>query len=1831
MTLAQVPQTFPREAYLRLLQEAQHVFQTKENRRELLQGTGLSEAAAAPQKRSSAESDPHLSLADDTGSESLEDAEGPRFATALVEMLSEPGRLETAIRLARRIAADVGPKYDARDLLQTLEELYLLHRKQVLESGASPHIDSYREWVGFEVVHEYSLGDRFFGRQEHLEALDRWLGSEGAAAPVECLCALGGSGKSALAWHWLSRALPRLQERGYRGAFWCSFYEKDFDFESFLKGALAFGGRMDKAAVEKMPRNKVESQLLKVLRDDPFVIVADGLERLMNGYAVFFDRAVDPDSIRGSKSEQEVTPHDRRMTDPRNGAFLRALAGELASRVLITSRLGPAELEDAATGRPISSVHFTYLGGLAAEEVEALWKSILPQSPMTDELRLIFTLSGNHPLVVSILARSVARAGGDWNTWRNMEANRGFAPRRGASEAETRSQIIGTCMRSLDDRSCDVLGVLTTSGKPMNAELLTAVLQQGSAATGDGRWTSQQQVNAELDRLISLGFVGVAEPGGVKEYDVHPVVRGAVWGIITDPRRERFLSHALSEFYPTPDRTDTAIDLNRPTALFQLLVQSGETDRAWEMYLNKLWWPLTFRNDTRTLLSLLSLLLPDGDPLQLIPLRSRREQGSATEMLASLLMSAGIGDRSDKLFRWCGAIRLQTGDFAGFLHARHSRCWQTMYEGRLFETELELRAMREDAMHFGATDIQPEIECWIGVTLAMRGCEAEARRLFLGTQGKTASYRWWAQALAEGYVYLNEPDQALQWLDQAKKTQLTPTEGKLQEAWERLSRGLALFQKGENDDAMDDLSAALEVSIRANYAIIQCFAIPYMAEILLARDRIDEAETQIHDYFRIDPDSQYQLAASDAWRVRALCTLQRGDRAAAAEYAAKAYRLAACDGPPFVYVQGLRRAVKALEKCGAYVPRAESRLDPYWKRMLAQFSEDGREPTGEGDLIIENGNGASVHAETREGLFDQYEQFALIREASEDDRQWWSAITEDIPLAIQRPLAHAMKQSDITLESFRSAWESSPYKSVLVVFHQLQAESIVRPALPQPFGGLQNGAKEAWLANTEEHDKALSYFLSTDFAQRVASAFRIHALDQDTAGIRAFLTDNKRRIDYGGATAETRTWWDQLERFRPSMDMLILSESIYLSGTTLESFTREIATGTEKGIAYAFAAIGAKRAIEELEVRSISRTEGWSDVQILLRLRDVKEKLGWQAATPPARDFWASLEKDNSHQVGRVLQIAEELAIRRATIDDYYQAYLFSNTDDVQANLCYIDYSQKRNQVWDGQPSSWKRIGPAAASDTTASFSDTTNWDADRVRNRLQALLARLRFDEAREAAKAWWTSLEATYQPATLLRLVEELDSRGATMDELFAAKTDGSTENLPAAVAYLVFTRVKRGVVQRANDLNSTGNTHYENKRYREAIASYEGAIRIRPDSDVFYTNLAGAWEQLEDTDGLEALTKSIEVLEKGLKSCPQSDGIHRSLKEARTRRHLMEKGLFSRAPSEMMLPAVTPIAVEVGSDLIPLVEGMLADIPAIRERIRTSMGVVVPGVRFRGNETDMPATSYLIMLDEVPLVMGTVEPNLRFTTADPELLRSLGISRQSAIDPMDRSDRSFISVTDADKLGQPTLNASEYIERHIEKVILSNLSDFIAHDSVATRLQEEWGGHSREIAEDPILLGRFVRALRALVQESVPTIPLGPICAAFLEKARAGSGFDQTLEGLRLLPELRPAIPGARDGRLLELDDALEQEIAAGLHPHGDESVLALRPEPTQDILSGVRSEVGSLNRPATLRVRNGATRRYVRRLVELEFPGLRVLSTAELEDDRRPVEAVIESVR
>jgi hypothetical protein len=94
----------------------------------------------------------------------------------------------------------------------------------------------------------------------------------------------------------------------------------------------------------------------------------------------------------------------------------------------------------------------------------------------------------------------------------------------------------------------------------------------------------------------------------------------------------------------------------------------------------------------------------------------------------------------------------------------------------------------------------------------------------------------------------------------------------------------------------------------------------------------------------------------------------------------------------------------------------------------------------------------------------------------------------------------------------------------------------------------------------------------------------------------------------------------------------------------------------------------------------ISNTKGWSDDQVRTKLEEVKKTLDWDNTTGSARKWWEAFESENKHRLALVLRLAEELQVRKATITEFFLAYVYSNTDNIQANLHYLDYTRLKKE-----------------------------------------------------------------------------------------------------------------------------------------------------------------------------------------------------------------------------------------------------------------------------------------------------------------------------------------------------------------------------------------------------------------------------------------------------------------------------------------------------------------------------------------------------------------------
>jgi type III secretion protein V len=365
------------------------------------------------------------------------------------------------------------------------------------------------------------------------------------------------------------------------------------------------------------------------------------------------------------------------------------------------------------------------------------------------------------------------------------------------------------------------------------------------------------------------------------------------------------------------------------------------------------------------------------------------------------------------------------------------------------------------------------------------------------------------------------------------------------------------------------------------------------------------------------------------------------------------------------------------------------------------------------------------------------------------------------------------------------------------------------------------------------------------------------------------------------------------------------------------------------------------------------------------------------------------------------------------------------------------------------------------------------------------------------------------------------------------------------------------------------------------------------------------------------------------------PGAQPSEEEVKEQREKRIQAQK--IQEGQSQQMLPVVTPIALEVAADLIPLVEDQgegskfLGEmVPMMRDGLFYELGVRFPGIRVRGNESDMPPGSYLIMINEIPLVMGTVSLNKVLVNDTVERLRLLNIEGEPATNPANGNECAWIDSEYqevAEQAGLTTWDAAGYIVLHLSSVLRKNGSEFVGIQEVMNmleQLEQAFPALVKETVPKVVSPFQLTDILRRLIEEEISIRDLRSILQSLAEWGQVEHDTVMLTEYVRAALKRYISHKYTRGQNTLIvylLDPQIEETVRSSIQHTSSGSYLALEPEITQEILSAVRTEVGSLpptaQNPVILTTME--IRRYFRKLVELEFPHLAVLSYQELSPD------------
>lgn len=296
----------------------------------------------------------------------------------------------------------------------------------------------------------------FVGRSAELDVLDDWA-SPADPHPVLLCEAMGGTGKSMLTWHWLNQRATEARA-DWAGSFWYSFYEQGATLAGFCREALGYMTDLPVKPFAGMRAAELGERLLAELDRRPWLLVLDGLERILVGY-----QRSDAAQLRDEEVESIHDPLADRdpclAIRPEDDELLRRLVAVTRSKLLISTRLTPAKLVNKS-GQAIPGVKRELLKGLRPADAEALFRACGVRGETQAIQSFLQANCDGHPLVIGVLAGLVndyLPDPGNFTAWRDDPAYGSKLDWAKLDLTQRRNHILDEAIAALDPMSLQLL------------------------------------------------------------------------------------------------------------------------------------------------------------------------------------------------------------------------------------------------------------------------------------------------------------------------------------------------------------------------------------------------------------------------------------------------------------------------------------------------------------------------------------------------------------------------------------------------------------------------------------------------------------------------------------------------------------------------------------------------------------------------------------------------------------------------------------------------------------------------------------------------------------------------------------------------------------------------------------------------------------------------------------------------------------------------------------------------------------------------------------------------------------------------------------------------------------------------------------------------------------------------------------------------------------------------------------------------------------------------------------------------------------------------------
>ena len=297
----------------------------------------------------------------------------------------------------------------------------------------------------------------------------------------------------------------------------------------------------------------------------------------------------------------------------------------------------------------------------------------------------------------------------------------------------------------------------------------------------------------------------------------------------------------------------------------------------------------------------------------------------------------------------------------------------------------------------------------------------------------------------------------------------------------------------------------------------------------------------------------------------------------------------------------------------------------------------------------------------------------------------------------------------------------------------------------------------------------------------------------------------------------------------------------------------------------------------------------------------------------------------------------------------------------------------------------------------------------------------------------------------------------------------------------------------------------------------------------------------------------------------------------------------------------------------------------IPKMRLALYQDLGVRFPGVHVRTDSPTLEPDEYSILLNEVPIVRGKIIENSLLTQEREVTLRRYNIPFTQSKTTLGPSSYWVSSKYEEllKKAGIKYWRPSEVIVLHLSYFYQKNASEFIGIQEIRAILEfmeKSFPDLVKEVTR-LVPLQKLTEIFKRLVQEEISIKDLRTILEALSEWAQTEKDTVLLTEYVRSSLKRYISYKYSQGQSILSvylLDPEIEDMVRGAIKQTSAGSYLALDPDAVQLIIQALRNTITPTpagGQPPVLLTAIDV-RRFVRKLIESDFPDLPVISYQEV---------------